>query len=428
MDDMKSQFPRIVKVRQRISTAVLSDLSRALNQEMDQMPIPAMGLKGKRIGISVGSRGIDRCSQLLLSLCDRIKAWGGQPVIIPAMGSHGGGTEAGQLEVLEGLGITQKTMGAPIRACAQSTKLGETPEGYPLFCNRAALDMDHLILFNRIKKHTDFTGNIESGLHKIMTIGLGGPTGATHVHRLVLKEGYEKVIVSIARAMLEKLPVLFGVGVVENAVGHVNQIEVILPEALHSREAALLVQAKALDIKLPFHHANVLVVGEVGKDISGGGMEGSKVGRIRMIGQAEPTSPQIDRIVALSLTPATHGNATGLGLADITTRRVFDAVDLKKTALNCLISMGPEHAAIPCVTSSDREAIYWALGTVGLEDPAKTAKLAYIQNTKKLETLAVSEPLLKDFVDHGGIEVMSEPEPMQFDAKGNFLNFKYAVV
>ena len=428
MDHIEMLFPPIVKIRQSVSTEELPNLASALTHETNQMNLDKIRLEGKRIGITVGSRGIDRCAQMIRTLCDLVKTWGGHPVIIPSMGSHGGGTQAGQIEVLKGLGITEKAMDTPIQASARSKKLGETPEGYPVFCNEVALEMDHLILFNRIKKHTDFTGTIESGLHKIMTIGLGGPTGATHVHRRVLKEGYEKVIVSIARAMLEKLPVLFGIGVVENAVGLVNKIEAILPEALHSREAALLVQAKSLDIKLPFHHANVLVVGEVGKDVSGGGMEGTKVGRIRMIGQAEPTSPQIDRIVALSLTAATHGNATGLGLADITTRRVFDAVDLEKTALNCLISMGPEHAAIPCVTASDREAIYWALGTVGLEDPAKTVKLAYIQNTKKLETLAVSERLLKDIIAHGGIEVMSEPEPMQFDAKGNFLNFKYAVV
>lgn len=428
MDNIETLFPRIVKIRQSVSTEELPDLSSALAQEANRMGIFKMELEGKRIGITVGSRGIDRCAKMVRTLCDLVKACGGQPVIIPSMGSHGGGTEAGQIEVLKGLGMTENDMGAPIQACARSTKLGETSEGYPVFCNELALEMDHIILFNKIKKHTDFTGDIESGLHKIMTIGLGGPTGATHVHRLVLKEGYEKVIVSIARAMLEKLPVLFGIGVVENAMCRVNQVEAILPEDFPSREAALLEQAKALDIKLPFHHANVLVVGEVGKDISGGGMEGPKVGRIRMIGQEEPTSPRIDRIVALSLTQATHGNATGLGLADITTRRVFDAVDLKKTALNCLISMGPEHAAIPCVTPNDREAIAWALRTVGLEDPAKTARLAYIQNTKNLEMLAVSEHLLKDLIGHPGIEVVSASVAMQFDPEGNFFNFKYAVM
>lgn len=425
----RDEFPKLVTIRQNKPFEEIEDVGGGIKSELNRIGLFAEGgtssptaIKGKRIGITAGSRGIHRIAEILRAIVSVVKEAGGEPIILPAMGSHGGGTEDGMVEVLSGIGVTEASVGAPIKACSESIIIGETDLGIPAYCNRLALEMDHLIVVNRIKKHTDFTGTIESGLHKMMTIGLGGPTGADSAHAKAMIHGYERVMVDVASVLLEKLPVRCGMAILENWKGHLSRMEAIPPEKLYEREVALLRDAKSMAISLPFTQADVLVVKELGKDISGSGMDGHIVGRTRLIGQKEPEVPDISRIVVLDLTPGTHGNAIGIGLADFITRRVYDAVDLEKTVLNCVTSMSPEHAAIPCTMNTDRDTIRAAIRTAGVVDETRV-RLACIRNTKKLESFAVSESMLSDLKDDPSIEIISDPEPMRFDEDGRWINF-----
>jgi hypothetical protein len=413
-------------IRQMTPDDQIADAPGAVTAEMDRVGF-AMGLGGKRIGITVGSRGIDRINEVIRTVVDRIKSLGGDPYILPSMGSHGGATPLGRLEVLDGVGVTERSVGAPVLPDPDAARIGRTDGGVPVYCLSAALEMDHIVVVNRIKEHTDFSGAVESGLHKIMAIGLGSLMGADTVHRHAMIDGYEKTIVDVARHMLAKLPVLFGLAIVENWRGRLARIEGLKPEAFHDRETELLKLARRLTLHLPFDRLHVLVIGEIGKNISGACLDPKTVGRIRLIRQKEPETPSIDRVVVLSLTPESHGNAAGIGLVDLITRRVFDAVDIPKTVINCVTSMAPEHAALPCTMDTDKAAVEAAIRTAGLMDERKV-RMVYVQNTARMEYLAVSDALLPDVASRSGLSVVSEPRPMTFDADGRFADFRYAIM
>lgn len=414
-------FPTLTRIRQNLPAEALPDVTATVARQLAALAPALPELTGRTVGITAGSRGIDRIVDILRTIVQVVRQRGGQPVVLPAMGSHGGGTAGGQMEVLDGLGITAASVRAPIQPCPESVELGRTPEGYPVWCNRLAERMDHLVVVNRIKKHTDYTGRIESGLHKMMAIGLGGPRGADEAHRLAVADGYETVITAIGRAMLDRLPVWCGLAVVENWKNRVARIEALKPGAIPVREPALLAWQKAGSIKLPFERLNVLVVRRIGKDISGGGMDTNVVGRMRLLGTPEPQRPAIERIVVLGLTPASRGNALGLGLADFTTRRVFAAVDPVKTAFNCVTGFSPEHAAIPCTLENDREAIRAAIRTSRTPAPARV-RLVVIDNTSQLEHLAVSEVLIEEVRRDPHLAIAAPAAPMTFDGDGNLVS------
>lgn len=419
------ELPKLFIVRQMLPAEAIADAPAAVESQMDCIGLTS-DLKGKKVGITVGSRGIDRIDQVVRTVVERIKTAGGEPFILPSMGSHGGATVQGRLEVLDGVGVTELSVGAPILPDPDATLIGETETGMPVYCLSAALQMDHIALINRIKQHTDFSGSIESGLHKILAIGLGSLKGADTVHRYAMFNGYEKTILEAARTMLAKLPVLFGLGIVENWQGRLATIEALQPDQFYERETALLKLAREHTIRLPFDRLHVLIIGEVGKNISGACLDPKAVGRIRLIRQKDPETPSIDRILVLSLTPESHGNAAGIGLVDLITRRVFDAVDIPKTVINCVTSMAPEHAALPCTMDTDREAIEAAIRTVGLIDE-RQVRLVYVQNTNRMEHLAVSDALLPEVASRAHLAVVSGPHAMQFDEDGRLTNFQYDI-
>lgn len=417
-------FPRMIRIKQNMPSQELADVHAGVCQALDSIKVRQMNLEGKDIGITAGSRGIKNIPLILKTVADYIKAAGGNPIFIPSMGTHGGGALEGQREVLASLGITEESVGAPARCCIDTVLLGETPSGVPVYCNSEAVKMDGLVVVNRIKAHTDFSGEIESGICKMFAIGLGSEKGAYTTHSHAIIKGYEKVITEVAEVMISKLPVLFAVGILENWKSETAEIGAFLPGEIVEKEKLMLAKYKESAIKLPFTYLDVLAVGEIGKNISGTGMDTKVIGRIRIRGQKEPDKPQIARIVVLGLTEESHGNAVGIGLADITTREVFESIDLHRTGFNCISSMAPEQGFIPCVAADDREALESALTTLGAVEFSKV-RMVYIKNTSSLEEMAVSEALIEEVQSDTRLDIIGELEELQFDASGKLLNFRW---
>ena len=417
---------RFVRIKQQVDVPQIDNARKAVIDSLREIGADKRNFKGQTVGITAGSRGIDRIPEILSAVAEMIQDCSGRPVIIPSMGTHGGATVERQLSVLTSLGITREAVGCPVLECVESVLIGETSEGIPVHCNLEATKVDHLVIVNRVKPHTDFSGCIESGICKMMAIGLGSYKGAETAHSYARIHGHEKVITSVAKRMLEKLPVAFAIGITENYKGKTARLQAMEPERIMGKEKKLLDWVKEKQIKLPFDSMGVLVVGEIGKNISGTGMDTKVIGRIMVKGQKEPELPKIECIAVLSLTSESHGNACGIGLADITTKRVLDAVDLYVTGYNSIASMAPEQGRLPCVVSNDYEAIHSAISTLGAVSPEK-ARVVYIQNTNRLERLAVSESMLDEVEAKGYLEVISRPEKLEFDGEGTLLNFKDGV-
>lgn len=417
-------FPRMIKIKQNMPVQTVEDVVGAVLKSLDSIKARQINLEGKTIGITAGSRGINNISLILKTIADYVKEAKGNPVLIPSMGSHGGGALEGQREVLASLGITEEAVGAPVRCCIDTVMLGETPSGVPVYCNKEAVKMDGLIVVNRIKSHTDFSGKIESGICKMLAIGLGSEKGAITTHSHAIVKGYEEVITEVAKVMISKLPVLFAVGILENWKSETAEIGAFLPEEIVEKEKLMLAKYKESAIKLPFTDLDVLAVGKIGKNISGTGMDTKVIGRIHIKGQKEPDKPKIARIVVLGLTEESHGNAVGIGLADITTQEVFESIDLRRTGFNCISSMAPEQGFIPCVAADDRAALESALATLGAVEFSKI-RMVYIKNTSSLEEMAVSEALIGEVQSDSRLDIIGELEELQFDASGKLLNFRW---
>lgn len=414
-------LPPLTQVKQNVSCYEISDIRQSVLDAIKHTNAGNIDMSGKTIGITAGSRGINAIPEIISSLVEFVKSVGGKPVLIPSMGTHGGATPEGQYNVLKSLGIREDSTGAPISFCVDTRKIGKTANGIPVYCNAEAAKVDGLIVVNRVKQHTDFSGTIESGICKMLAIGLGSYKGALTTHSHALLNGYEGTIKDIAEVMIEKLPIMFAVGIIENWKGKTSHIEVMLPGEIIAKEPILLKKAKESTIKLPFEEINVLIIKEIGKNISGTGMDTKVVGRIYVKGQREPDSPSVDRIVVLNLTPESHGNAIGIGLADITTRRLFEQVNIRDTALNSISSMCPEQGRLPCILESDKEAIESAFLTLGAVEPQK-ARMVFIKNTLELETFYVSEVMLGDIQGNKDIEIIGDPQEMRFDKEGNLIN------
>ncbi len=415
-------FPKMVRIRQNVPAPEIADVYGTVMRSVTDFCASnrVIPFKGRRIGITAGSRGIYSIPLILRAVVDYVKQAGGSPFLIPSMGTHGGATAEKQVELLESLGVTEESVGAPVIRCVDTVYLGDTESGVPVHVNKATRQVDALIVVNRVKAHTDFSGEIESGLCKMFAIGLGSYTGATTTHSHALVKGYEQTITQVAGVMMKHLPVAFGVAIIENWKGKTAKVEVVTPGRLIERERELLREAKSLSIKLPVKKIDVLVIDEIGKNISGTGMDTKVVGRIMVIGQKEPDEPKITRIVALDLTAEAHGNATGIGLADITTKRLFEKVDMAVTSLNCVGSMSPEQGRIPVVVETDRDAVRAALDTLGAVDPAK-ARVIHIRNTLFLEEMEASESLLDEMKSLPYIEVLGQPADMRFGEDGSIV-------
>jgi hypothetical protein len=334
------------------------------------------------------------------------------------MGSHGGATAEGQREVLTTYGITAERLGVPICATMEVVEVGRTPRGIPVLVGKIAAEADWVAVINRIKPHTEFSGEIESGLLKMLAIGFGNHRGALNTHQYAVKYSYRVAIPEIGTALLNRLPVLFGLGILENAYDQTARVVAIPPEHFVAAEKDLLKEARALMARLPVEFLHLLIVDEMGKDISGSGMDTNVIGRVMVIGEPEPESPKILRIYVRDLSEKTYGNAIGIGLADFCSQRLAAKVDPLPTQINCVTAMTPEKARLPIALPTDREAIATALTTVGPIEPWE-ARVIRIKNTLEMEEVQVSEALMDELKGRSEISFMGGLEEMGFDNEGN---------
>ena len=404
----------MVEVRQQFPTDHLQNINQAVREQLAQFS--SLDLKGKRIAVTAGSRGISGMVETLQAIVVQLREWKAEPFLVPAMGSHGGATAEGQVEVLKNLGITEQSVGAPIHSSMEVVELGRIEGDTPVCCDRLAFESDGIVVCNRIKAHTGFAGEYESGLLKMMVIGLGKHKGTTGVHRLGFSK-FADVIPLAGRLILEKAPVIFGVGVVENAYNQVAKIEAMSPAAVFDREKALLEYSKSIMGRLLVSEIDILVVDELGKDVSGAGMDSNVTGRSAS-GLRRPNAPSIECIVLRDLSKKTAGNAVGMGLADYMCKRAADKVDLSSTYTNSITAGVLLGAKVPIVTATDRDAISLAILS-GFGAPSAPKRIAHIRNTKSLETMWLSEAFLPEISDRDDIQILGEPRPYTFDDSGS---------
>lgn len=412
------QFPEMFHIRQVVAAPKEKDIDAAVDRELAAVGAHELVKTGARIAITAGSRGIDAIDRILRRTAEVIKQLGGQPFLFPAMGSHGGGTAEGQLAILKGIGIAEASIGVPILSSMDVVNIGTSSHGFPVLVDRHAAEADGIVVVNRIKPHTEFEGPLESGLAKMMAIGMGKHKGCFQVHKQTVNFGYRDVIPEIGRVVRQQLPVLFGVGIVENIYDRTAHIKALPADQFESGEKRLLEKAKSLMARLPCDAIDVLIVDEMGKNISGTGMDTNVIGRIMFVGESEPVRPRITRIVVLDLTPASHGNAIGVGLADYTTEKLAAAIDHRATATNAMAAMTPEKGRLPIALATDRAAIAAALDTIGAIPPDK-ARVVHIKNTLEIADLDVSQALLEEVRLLDGLKIVTPVGPLSFGAHGN---------
>ncbi len=411
-------LPKFVMIKQSYQADKIADIPEAVSKAVRETEYDLENLKGKTVGIAVGSRGISNLAAIVKTVVDLVKEHQGRPIIFAAMGSHGAGTPSGQEEILQSLGITAESMGAEISWTTESVLYGKAKNGMKVYGAKAALAFDKVILINRIKCHTDFQDITESGLCKLLAIGIGNHQGAANIHANALRLGYGTAIRQAAELMLEKLPVIFGIAITENWKQETNCIQGVLPQKLLETEMALLKKAKSSSIKLPVADFDTLIVQEAGKNISGTCVDTKVVGRIMIPGQAEPASPKIKTVAVLDFTEVSHGNAMGLGVVDIITKRAFEKIDIEATSITGMTSTCLLQAKIPCVAPNDLKAIKVAFTATGIEE-TEAIRAIYIKNTSSLEYMAVSEKVFATIKDNANIEKISEPFELAFDEAGN---------
>jgi hypothetical protein len=410
-------LPRMLRVRQTFPRPRVADIPRTVKDALAGAALRVR--RGDTVAVGAGSRGIANIDVIVRATVAWLKDLGARPFVFPAMGSHGGGTPEGQLSVLEHYGITEATMGCPVRATMDVIQVGEALR-LPVWLDRQAAEADWIGLVNRVKPHTDFKGSIESGLFKMMTIGLGKHTGAIQYHRANIHHGYETVITAVGREMLAKARIGFGVGVVENGYDETARIEVFNADDLEAGERRLLKDAREWMARLPFSPIDVLVVEQMGKNISGAGMDTNVIGRPSNPHEPFPAEPKILWIVVLDLTDESYGNATGIGNADFTTRRLVEKIDMKPTLINCITACAPNGAKVPATYESDREAIETALSCIGLTPPER-ARVVRIKNTLVLGEIEVSEALLGEVAKRSDLTPLGEAAPLPFDVTGRLV-------
>jgi len=407
----------MARVRQTFPRPRVADIPRAVAEALAAAPHPIK--RGDTVAVGAGSRGVANIDVIVGAAVRHLSDLGARPFVFPAMGSHGGGTPEGQLSVLAHYGITEATMGCPVRATMDVVQVGEALD-MPVWLDRYAAEADWIGLVNRVKPHTDFKGSIESGLFKMMTIGLGKYKGAIQYHRANIHHGYETVITSVGREMLQRARIGFGLGIVENGYDETARIEAFTAESLEAGERRLLKDAREWMARLPFGHIDVLIVEQMGKNISGSGMDSNVIGRPTNPHEPFPADPKILWIVVLDLTEESYGNATGIGNADFTTRRLVDKIDMKATLINCITACAPNGAKVPATYETDREAIETALACIGLTPPEE-ARVIRITNTLMLGEIDVSEALLPEAAKRSDLTRLTDPASLPFDAAGRLI-------
>ncbi|NLI14346.1 hypothetical protein [Pelotomaculum propionicicum] len=413
-------FPRMIKIRQVFPSLSLANLKEEINKLLLESKLSNKLNPGMRVGITAGSRGISNIDLILREIAAYIRLLGATPVLIAAMGSHGGGSPAGQRSLLASLGITEETIGAELLCSVDCTEIGRAFYG-EVYLNRAALDCQAIIVVNRIKPHTSFHGDHESGLIKMLAVGMGGPAGAASLHRCE-PHLLSRAVAEGGKLVMDACPVVLGIAVLEDAYEQTRKLAAVEPEDFFAAERDLLCEARGFLPGLPVENIDILVVDQIGKNFSGTGMDTNVIGRLRIQGVPEPDRPKIKRIVVLDSASEAHGNAYGIGLADFTTERLAGKLNRNSIYLNALTSTFVQRAMVPMTLASDREALAAALKSLGAIKPAE-ARIIRIHNTLHLSEMLVSENLYREIAGSSSIERLGPPEELLFTPTGDLVPF-----
>lgn len=394
----------MIRIRQKFDRIEIKDIRGAVFAQLARQEIRNLVHAGDRVAVGCGSRGIHCMDQIAKAAVDCLLDMGAKPFIVPAMGSHGGATSVGQREILKSYGITESTMGVPIVDSMETVPLGETESGIPIFFSKPAYEADWVLPINRVKLHTDFSGDIESGLVKMMTIGFGKEKGCTSLH-LQGTADFARIIPEAGRKVLSCVDMRFGIAIVENAYDHTAVIEVIRGEDLFDREPELLKLSKKLFPRIPFEIIDVLIVENFGKDISGAGMDPNITGRSSVGPVKNFTGPRIQRIVVCDLTEASHGNGVAVNVADFITRRFFDKLDLKAVYANGLACCNPQACQIPVIMETEEEAVEAAVRTCRFIDQ-EHPRIVRLRSTLDMDEFEISEALLDEARLNTNLEIV----------------------
>lgn len=412
-------FPKMFRVKQELEGPTLADIPGAVRATMRTLRLQESVKPGQTVAITSGSRGVANIARITRAAVDELKTLGLKPFICPTMGSHGEATAEGQLKILAHYGITEATMGCPLKSSMEVVEIGKV-KGTTVFCDKNAWGADHIVVVGRIKAHTDFDADIESGLFKMMAIGLGKQHGAENYHRAGHHYSYGEIFPLVGKAVLDTGHVLFGLGIVENGHDQTAKVQAVLPKDFESVEKALLKEAKAWMARIPFDRLDVLIVDDLGKNISGAGMDPNVTGRASV--QKPAGRPHVRLLFVRDITPEADGNAIGVGFADMTTKRLVKKINYAAMYMNAITSGVAEAAKVPMAFDSDREAIQTALGMIGLT-PAEEARVVRIKSTLHLTEVDCSEAMLDEVKAHDRLHPVTEPKLMAFDASGNLPSF-----
>ena len=416
------QVQKVVRIRQNFPDRRLPDVAAAVREEMEAAPWAKSVAAGSRLAVGVGSRGITNMDVIARAVVDFWRSRGAKPFIIPVMGSHGAATAEGQADVLAHYGITESTMGVPIVSSLDVVSLGETPEGVDVVMARDAYESDGVMLCSRVKWHTDFEGKLESGIHKMMAIGLGKWAGAQRYHTHGLTLGFENVIRSVGCVVLDTGKMLGGLAILEDAYHNTAEVAAVGAEGMVEREEELLARVKSWKANIPVKELDLLMIEEIGKNYSGAGMDTKVVNRSGRGGaNVWPGVPIIHRIFLRDLSPKSYGNAVGIGMADVIADRLYNKIDFEPTWINSLTASSPIPSFVPLHYPSDRTCIERIAPTCGKLD-VHDVSIGWIRNTMELGELMMSENLLPELRRDPRIEILGEPQEIEFDSEGNLIS------
>jgi hypothetical protein len=410
-------LPPLARVRQSIPQPRLEDVPGTVRRLIQSSKLTERVKRGGTIAVGIGSRGVNGIAGIAKTTVDTLREMGYEPFIVAAMGSHGGATPAGQRELLAGYGVTAAAMGVPVKTDMETVVLGTNPVGLPIYFDKNAYQADGIVLVNRVKPHTDFHSTHESGVIKMMVIGLGKRDGASQVHKLGVR-GLREVLPAVGRFLVKNTHFALGLAIVENAEDKPAEIVALEPETIFETEPVLLEHARSLMGRLPFDQIDVLVVGELGKNYSGAGMDPNVIGRLLIETQPDFDRPLITRLVVLDVSEESHGNIVGVGFADLTTERLVSKLDPESFRINVITSCCLERARIPITLANDRDVIETALATCWRIEPSQ-ARVVVIPNTLELKSLWVSSPLEDEVRAHPHLSLETDYLPMPFLEDGS---------
>ncbi len=416
---MNDPFPNFFRLKQKFDAPSAGDAAAATLSALSQLPAAKFIKPGMTVAVGAGSRGISNYDVIVRTVCAELKKLGAQVFIVPAMGSHGGATAEGQLDVLEHYDITEAAMGVPVRSSMDVVELGRTGE-FVVYQDRLAAGADAIVLVNRVKPHTDFHGPIESGLMKMASIGLGKQQGAYQFHQATPRLGHANALLAVGREALKLSKIAFGVAILENQRHDTARIVAVPGADIEAEELKLIAEARKLMPTLPFDAVDLLIVDEMGKNFSGTGLDTNVIRRETVMGFMQPAANAVRQLYVRSLHPLSYGNASGIGLADYAHDRLVRAIDSKATWINAITALTPGNARVPMHFPTDRECVATAIQTSGCPDP-RQLKALWIKNTLSCETLMASEAYLDETRKRSDLVAENAPSPLAFDDRGDLV-------